>query len=104
MTVEGFWTIFGIGCIGGCLAEFASIYKLRTEASFPEHYRRFRYYIISAVMILVGGGLTVIYGIQQMPVIMALNLGASAPLILQKLLVPVVPQGAKPVPDNARVG
>lgn len=104
MTVSGVW-VFLAGCGGGVLAEFISLWNLRKEdpVGWPKYYRRLRYWVISLGMILVGGGLTVVYGVDDMPLLLALNVGASAPLLIQRLL-DVAPPPPKAVPDTARVG
>src|SRR5258708_17477510 len=104
MSINGVW-VFVAGCGGGLLAEFAGIWALRKEdpASWPAYLRRVRYWIISVVMIVIGGLLSVMYGVHDMPVILALNIGASAPLIVQRLLTGA-PSAVEAVPDDARVG
>ncbi len=104
MTVGGIW-VFVFGCAGGFVAEYVGVWNLRKEEPhlWPAYFKRFRYYAISAVMVLMGGGLAVIYGMNPMPAILALNIGASAPLIIQKL-TQTIPPPATPVPPGARVG
>ncbi len=80
MTVGGIW-VFVFGCAGGFVAEYVGVWNLRKEEPhlWPAYFKRFRYYAISAVMVLMGGGLAVIYGMNPMPATLALNIGASAP-------------------------
>ena len=103
MTVNGIW-VFVAGCGGGLLAEFAGIWALRKEdpKSWPAHYGQLVYWAISVGMILVGGFLAIIYGVHDMPVLLALNIGASAPLIIQRILT-VAPTPIKSVADDARI-
>jgi hypothetical protein len=104
MNIDGFWPIFLWGSAGGLLAEFLGIWSLRKEDNWPKYFRRLRYYLISLMMSLIGGGMAVIYGMHEMPGLLALNIGASAPLMLQRLLTPLAPETAAEVPKGARVG
>ena len=74
------------GIIGGLFAELLGLYKLRTQApaAFPSYLRTKFYWIVTAAMILAGGVLVLIYdrsGLVLKPII-AVNVGASAPLII----------------------
>ncbi len=106
MLIQGAWTIFAVGCLGGLVAEFASIWALRKEDPrvWPAYFKRVRYYVLSGIMVLIGGGLAVAYGIEQMSVFLALNIGASAPLIIQQLGRNVAPPPRAQVPVDARIG
>ena len=104
MNVEGGWPIFAVGCVGGLLAEFAGIWALRKEPVWPAYFSRARYWVISAIMVLLGGGLAVIYGMRQMPVFLALNIGASAPLMIQRFTQTIAPPPTVTVPPGARIG
>jgi hypothetical protein len=81
---------FLYGIFGGFLAELLGLFKLRHETSdsFPAWLRSPFYWIVTALMILSGGGLVVVYqhsAITLSP-ILAVNIGASAPLILGTLV------------------
>jgi hypothetical protein len=89
-------TGFSWGIVGGFLAELLGWYKLRqtAPADFPAWARSWAYWILTALMIAAGGALAVIYVASDMPLkpLLAVNIGASAPLILQSLLVPALPR------------
>ena len=77
---------FLYGIFGGLLAELLGLYKLRTQApaAFPSYMRSKFYWLITSGMILAGGALVCIYiksGLDLKPII-AVNIGASAPLII----------------------
>ena len=81
---------FGLGVFGGVLAELLGLFKLRRESpeTFPEWMKSVFYWSITVLMILAGGGLVVIYlrsGL-SLSALIAVNIGASAPLILGTLV------------------
>jgi hypothetical protein len=81
---------FLYGIFGGLLAELLGLYKLRTQApaAFPSYLRSAFYWVVTIGMILAGGVLVWIYnksGLDLKPII-AVNIGASAPLILGSLV------------------
>ncbi len=104
MNVQGGWPIFAVGCVGGLLAEFAGIWALRKEAVWPAYLRLARYWVISGIMVLLCGGLAVVYGMSQMPIFLALNIGASAPLMIQRFSQTIAPPPTVTVPPDARIG
>ncbi len=83
--LEGF--LFGL--LGGLIVEVLGLYRLRvlTRDEFPEHLKTFHYWAITTAMILAGGGLAVVYLSSDIPLkpILAVNIGASAPLIIEGL-------------------
>ena len=92
MTVwDGFW----LGVLGGIFGELVDLFKLRQVPmnTLPEWLRSLWYWTLTGLMILSGGGLVAIYlksNIQVAP-ILAVNIGASAPLILGALVAQVPP-------------
>jgi hypothetical protein len=87
---------FIYGIFGGLLAELLGLYKLRTQApaAFPSYLRSKFYWLVTIAMILAGGGLVLIYnksGLDLKPII-AVNIGASAPLILGALVQTTPPK------------
>lgn len=80
--IDGF--IYGV--LGGSFAEMLGIYKLRREIpeSRPIWLTSPFYWIITGLMILTGGALVTVYlksGV-SLNALLALNIGASAPLIV----------------------
>lgn len=77
------------GVLGGSFAELLQWFGLRhsVHAGVPDWSKSKIYWLITGLMILVGGGLVVAYvgsGLSVNP-LMAINIGASAPLIIGKL-------------------
>ena len=75
------------GIIGGILAEVAGLYQLRraTKDDRPEWLHSGFYWVITLLMIMSGGALAMLYqssGASLNPIV-AVNGGASAPLIIQ---------------------
>lgn len=79
------WTVFGLGIIGGALAEILKWYQLRESPQPPEYYKSAMYWIVTALMALAGGVLAVVQNIDGTKPLLALNIGMSAPLILKGL-------------------
>lgn len=78
--------VFIFGFLGGLFAELLGIYKLRTQApkALPVYLKSYFYWAVSVGMMVAGGVVAYIYsasGIEIKP-ILALNVGASAPLII----------------------
>jgi hypothetical protein len=85
MDVSGFWPIFGIACAGGVVIEFYKWWQLRESLNFPEYARSVAYWALTIGMILLGGGLAVLYGTDSKPALLVLNIGISAPAIIRTL-------------------
>ncbi|MBN1930781.1 MAG: hypothetical protein JW786_04140 [Desulfobacterales bacterium] len=85
----GFLEGFLYGIFGGCLAEILGLFKLRREdpSRLPIWLKSIFYWIVTLLMIGSGGILVVIYlksNFSLNPFI-AVNVGASAPLIIGTL-------------------
>lgn len=92
-------TIFVLGVVGGALAELLKWYQLRESPNLPEYSRKPLYWIITILMMLAGGVLALVQGVDATKPLLALNIGISAPLIL-KGLAASVPQGTtRSLPD-----
>ncbi len=93
--IEGFFW----GVLGGLLAELIGLFRLRTVTSqdLPDWLRTSYYWVVTVVMILAGGILVVAYLRSEVKInaIIAINLGASAPLLLGSLVsqAPQIPPG-----------
>lgn len=85
MELNGFLQIFMAGCFGGLMAELLKWYGVRGNRRWPRYARTVRYWIITAIMIGGGGVLACLYGIKAVNAILAVNVGASAPLIVSSL-------------------
>jgi hypothetical protein len=79
--------VFGAGFAGGFAAEILALYELRhnVTSELPVYLKSPFYWTISIVMAVIGGGLTCLYGIGEVQALLAVNIGASAPLILRSL-------------------
>lgn len=78
-------TVFLVGTLGGALGEVLKWWQLRESTNFPEYSKKPVYWIVTALMALAGGVLAWLYGIDTTKLLLALNIGISAPLILKGL-------------------
>jgi hypothetical protein len=83
---RSFMEAFLYGVLGGFLAELFGLWKLRHELkpNLPPYLRSPFYWLMTILMILSGGGIALMYvksGVVRPP-ILAVNVGASAPLII----------------------
>ena len=102
VTVQGVWAVFGVGCSGGVLAELARWYSLREAVRWPDYSRRARYWVVTALMMMAGGGLAVLYGVTQpQSAVLIANVGASAPLIIKALASVAPPAAPNTTPEFA---
>ncbi len=82
------WVAFGCGVLGGAFAEAITWIGLRRELhkGAPDWSRSLGYWFVTLVSWLLGGALVLVYsgsGVSLTP-ILAVNIGATAPLILTK--------------------
>ena len=82
IVISGWFAVFGIACFGGFLVQLAELYK-KTSKNKPLP-RKWSYWVISCAMILAGGGLTTLYGVENVSALSVLQIGASAPLIINR--------------------
>jgi hypothetical protein len=84
---------FLFGLFGGVLAELLALFELRRHArqDLPHWLKSPFYWIITILMVLAGGGLVVAYIESDIAIkpILAINVGASAPLIIGTLVAKV---------------
>lgn len=85
MILTGAFQVFVVGTLGGILLELFHWYSLRREARLPDYAHSSFYWAISAGMAVAGGALAWLYFGSRADGIVALHVGLSAPLILQKL-------------------
>ena len=96
MTLTSHFEVFFAGLIGGVLLELLHWYALRKEPLFPEYAKTPKYWVITALMSLAGGGLALAYFGARAEGLVAAHVGLSAPLILQKLATAAFePNGAR---------
>lgn len=82
MELSGFWPVFLAGSFGGALAELAKWYGMRENKNMPTYVRSVVYWATTAAMVLCGGLMASLYGFQRVTAVLAMNVGASAPLII----------------------
>jgi divalent metal cation (Fe/Co/Zn/Cd) transporter len=105
LQVTGLWTVLGIGIFGGLLAELAKWIGLRetNPNNFPAYAKSIFYWLITIILMIVGGILAVFYGYTNVDALLALNVGASAPLIIRALASTTpsgTPGGGQRAPAN----
>ncbi|ESX03896.1 hypothetical protein X769_15520 [Mesorhizobium sp. LSJC268A00] len=93
MVIDGDWTVFGIGCAGGVIAELLHWWNLREAAQLPTYGSSPFYWAVTVAMTIAGGFVAWLYFGGHAEGIIAFHVGISTPLILQKL-VTSVPQAA----------
>jgi hypothetical protein len=89
MTLNSTLQIFLVGFFGGLLLELVHWYALFKQDRSTTFIRNPVYWVISLLMAVAGGGLAVLYFGSRAEGIVALHVGLSAPLILQKLVTTV---------------
>ena len=87
MEVEGIIAVFSLGCLGGILVEFARWFKLREAKVFPEYSQSWFYWFMTIGMILIGGCIAMMNGIDKQNAFRSLYAGAGAPALLGLLLL-----------------
>jgi hypothetical protein len=92
-----FLQVFGLGMLGGALVELLRWWKLRDSDNFPVYARKIGYWVITLSMILAGGIIATLYGLDQSHAAALINLGASTPAILSALSTK---SGTIPVPET----
>jgi len=85
MQLSSFFSVFLVGCFGGVFAELIKWYGLRDSDNLPRYTKSLRYWLITTAIVVCGGVLTTLYGIEHVSALLAVNIGASAPLIISSL-------------------
>jgi len=85
MQLCGFFPVFLVGCFGGFLAELIKWYGMRESDNLPKYARSLRYWLITVAIIICGGMLATLYGTTHVSALLAVNIGASAPLVISSL-------------------
>lgn len=97
--------IFLWGFFGGVGAEISVVFSLRHRGpkEYPHWLKSPTYYIVASVMVIFGGVIAVAYAQSgtTLNALLAIQIGASAPLIFRKL-TETIPESPKP-PDPAKI-
>jgi hypothetical protein len=100
MIISGFWVTFLVGCFGGIMGETLNWFTRRHSPRLPKYLRGKRYWITTIAMILVGGFLATLYGIEEKSAILVAHIGLTTPLII-KTLAQITPEGVTRTPGEA---
>ena len=85
MTINGFLLVLLVGCLGGVLGEALKWYQLRDSPNLRDYAPSPFYWIITLIMIVLGGFWAVLYGIDNRNAILVATLGLSFPLSIKSL-------------------
>jgi hypothetical protein len=96
------WTIFGLGVLGGALAEVLKWYQLRESDNPPAYLHSILYWVTTVIMALVGGILAFVQQVDIKQPILAINIGISAPLILKGLAAVTPIKAPQAAPANRK--
>jgi hypothetical protein len=95
MILSSWWAIFLVSTAGGCLGEFLTLYDESRGAIRKQ--RGWRYWIMSALMALLGGGLALAYGFKEIHILAAANIGASTPVLIKSGFAAFAPSAKPPI-------
>lgn len=75
--------IFLWGCAGSISVEIINLYSVyqQDKISMPDRYKRVGYYIVRFFLVIMAGGLTLAYKLDNP--LLALNIGAATPVLIQ---------------------
>jgi hypothetical protein len=77
--------VFALGALGGSLVELLRWWKLREATAYPVYIKKPGYWGITILMILAGGLMAALYGLDATHAAALVNIGASTPAILGAL-------------------
>ena len=93
MNLASMWAVFGVGVLGGISVEVLHWQSLRRQGVLPQYAKSVFYWMITAAMAIIGGVVAMLYFGSNAEGILAFHIGASAPLILQKMVTSLPPTG-----------
>lgn len=85
MQVSGFVSIFTLGVFGGFLGESIKWYRIRERRTLPHYLKSPFYWSVTLIVILSGGVLAALYGTEPKNALLVVNIGITAPLIIQSM-------------------
>jgi hypothetical protein len=97
MILSSWWAIFLAAAAGGCLGEFLTLYDESRGDPAKQKQRIRRYWMMSALMALLGGGLAVAYGFKEIHILAAANIGASTPVLIKSGFASFAPPSKPPI-------
>ena len=81
LILNGFWQVYGAGTFGAFLSELYMLYQDRRK-------RRKQYtpseWVVTTLMVLASGVITALYGVVNVSALLAVQIGASTPLIISR--------------------
>jgi hypothetical protein len=96
MMLSEAWEVFAVGFSGGVLLELLHWYNIYRTPESPNYARSPKYWIVTLLMAVAGGLVALFYFGARTEAIIALHVGLSTPLILQKLAATAAePPGVK---------
>ncbi len=95
MQLTTYLQVFCVGLAGGSALELLHWFALRTDSLFPAYAMSAKYWIVTVLMVVAGGGLALLYFGARAEGLVVAHVGLSAPLLIQKLAsVAFEPKGA----------
>ena len=85
MDVEGAQTVFALGCAGGICNEVLHWWNVRRDADFPAYARKIRYWVVTVLMILLGGFVAYLFCGDVTTALAPFQIGLTTPMLLQRL-------------------
>ena len=91
--------IFVAAFAGGCLGEFLTLYEesRNNPAARIKKGRDFFYWRMSLGMALLGGVIALLYDFKEVHVFAAINIGASAPVLIKSGFASFTPSAKQPI-------
>jgi len=91
--------IFVAAFAGGCLGEFLTLYEeSRNDPSARKKRSRDSFYwVMSFGMALLGGVIAILYDFEKINVFAAVNIGASAPVLIKSGFASFAPSAKPPI-------
>lgn len=81
MILNGWWQVFLAGLMGPVMVEFIKIYRLRGQR-IKSKYRKAQYWLLTVPILPISGFIACAHGTQNVRLTLALQLGATAPLLI----------------------
>jgi len=86
------WVIFLWGVGGSIAVEVVTMWGYyEHDRALPERYKQFGFWVVRALLAIMGGGLALAYEIQKP--LLAANIGAATPLIIRAFAAGLRPTG-----------